>query len=449
MSADLALPYREHLAHLLGRYARALEEHGFDALVVESGEALAKNPFDDQHFPLVPTPTFLHFAPIAEAGAYLVLEHGKPPKIVRTAGDDFWDAPTPVDRDFWHEFHVVRATAETLAAHMPPGKATTALVHSRATVGGERDGGARGLPAALAAFAANPPALIAAFHDIRTRKTPYELACMRVASERAVRGHLAARARFDQAPEASELELHLAYLAASRQDDAQTPYKGIVARGAHAATLHYVNYQTAGAYSAPSFLIDAGAAYCGYASDITRTYAHGSHLFADLLEAMESLQLAVVREVRPGMAYEDLHDACHTKLAGVLADLDIAGGKRGSREALVAGGITRALFPHGLGHSLGLQVHDVGMKRTPPRADNPFLRNTSTIEVGQVFTIEPGCYFIEALLAPLRTGAHAALVNWDAIAALSPFGGIRIEDNVAVHADRIENLTRDAFRMLG
>ena len=107
--------------------------------------------------------------------------------------------------------------------------------------------------------------------------------------------------------------------------------------------------------------------------------------------------------------------------------------------------MTRALFPHGLGHSLGVCVHDVGMRLTPPRDDNPFLRNTSAIEIGQVFTIEPGCYIIDALLAPLRADDRAELVDWDAIDALRPFGGIRIEDDICIVDGGIVNLTREAF----
>ena len=85
------------------------------------------------------------------------------------------------------------------------------------------------------------------------------------------------------------------------------------------------------------------------------------------------------------------------------------------------------------------------MKPRPPRPENRFLRNTSQIEVGQVFTIEPGLYFIEGLLGPLRAGSHSGLVDWRLVDELAPFGGIRIEDNVVVQAGGIRNLTREAF----
>ena len=98
-----------------------------------------------------------------------------------------------------------------------------------------------------------------------------------------------------------------------------------------------------------------------------------------------------------------------------------------------------------LGHSLGIQVHDVGMRLRPPRADNPFLRNTSVIEAGQVFTIEPGCYFIDGLLAPLRGDQRAALLDWTTVDALRPFGGVRLEDDVVVTAGGMRNLTREVW----
>jgi Xaa-Pro dipeptidase len=85
------------------------------------------------------------------------------------------------------------------------------------------------------------------------------------------------------------------------------------------------------------------------------------------------------------------------------------------------------------------------MKPRAPRPENPFLRNTSVIEVGQVFTIEPGIYLIDALLAPLRADHRAGLLDWGALDELRPFGGIRIEDNILVEAEGTRNLTREAF----
>ena len=143
------------------------------------------------------------------------------------------------------------------------------------------------------------------------------------------------------------------------------------------------------------------------------------------------------------MPYEDLHDQAHVLLAPILRELDLV---RASDDELVGGGVTRKFLPHGLGHSLGIQVHDVGCKVSPPRPENPFLRNTSPITAGQVFTIEPGCYFIPELMAELRQDPIQDRVNWPLLEQLSEFGGVRIEDNIAVLEQGVRNLTREAWR---
>jgi Xaa-Pro dipeptidase len=112
-------------------------------------------------------------------------------------------------------------------------------------------------------------------------------------------------------------------------------------------------------------------------------------------------------------------------------------------------------FPHGLGHLVGLQVHDVSgfsvdatgkRKATPP--GHPYLRLTRTLEPGFVVTIEPGLYFIDMLLDEARKGAHGPHINWHRVDEFRPYGGIRVEDNVACTADAPENLTRAAFAAL-
>ena len=220
-----------------------------------------------------------------------------------------------------------------------------------------------------------------------------------------------------------------------------------MARGPHAAVLHHTQYDRAApTRAADSLLLDAGARYLGYNADITRTWVRGTTAdaarFGELIAAVDGAQQQICREVRAGDAYEALHDRAHVLLAEALIAIGLG---RGSAQALVERGVTRALFPHGLGHSLGIQVHDVGMKLRAPRPDNRFLRNTSTIEVGQVFTIEPGCYVIDALVQPLARDDRRELLDWRAVDALRGFGGVRIEDNVVVTADGHRNLTRDAW----
>jgi Xaa-Pro dipeptidase len=121
-------------------------------------------------------------------------------------------------------------------------------------------------------------------------------------------------------------------------------------------------------------------------------------------------------------------------------------------ESALESGVTRAFFPHGLGHSIGLQVHDVGgfagndRGDTVPRPEgHPYLRMTRTLEPGMVVTIEPGLYFIEMLLAELRDQPVARDIDWNKVEAFTQYGGIRIEDDVACTDGEPENLTRDAW----
>jgi Xaa-Pro dipeptidase len=121
----------------------------------------------------------------------------------------------------------------------------------------------------------------------------------------------------------------------------------------------------------------------------------------------------------------------------------------------VTSGLSAVFFPHGVGHLLGLQVHDVagfsvdekGTQQARPPG-HPYLRLTRTLEPGFVVTIEPGLYFIDMLLDEARNGAHGKHINWRRVDEFRPYGGIRVEDDVACTADTPENLTRNAFAAL-
>lgn len=319
------------------------------------------------------------------------------------------------------------------------------MVTPRTAILGEADAALPGLTPN------NPEALLNLLHWARGVKSPYELEQMRAAQRRAVPGHHAARAAFLRGE--SEAGIHRAYLVATGHTDRDLPYTNIVGLNEHAAVLHYQYQDESSPAESRSFLIDAGAQVNGYASDITRTWvAPGHDEFAALVAAMEVEQLGLVDEVREGVDYRDIHLSTHRRIAGVLLGAGIVKGI--SAEALVEEGVTKPFFPHGIGHLLGLQVHDVGgfmASETGGVADKPeghrYLRLTRPLQAGMVVTIEPGLYFIPTLLRQLRESKHAARVDWDVVERLSRYGGIRIEDDVACRAggEAPENLTRDAF----
>lgn len=439
MEPRLSALFPAHFREIEARAQDALARVGFDAMVVHSGSHRPRSSFDDQDWPLRVVPTFLHFLPWSAPDAFLVVHQTGPSRLGYVHTESFWELSEEPDLTPFHGLLEPRRLGdrEAMRALLPAGRA--------AFVGEDH-----AVAHALGFTELNPKPLVDGLEDARVSKTAFELEALREASLRAARGHRAAEQAF-LAGERSELALHLEYLRASGQDAFDTPYQNIVALGDAGAILHYVSYRTTPKREAGSFLLDAGATCLGRHSDITRTHAARtdarSSEFADLVAGMERLQRELVAAIRVGDRFERLHDESHERLAELLIESELA--RPGvSREALVASRVTRAFYPHGLGHSLGVQVHDVACRRTPPAEWNPFLRNTSIIAPGQVFTMEPGLYFIESLLGPLRSGPHAGLVNWPKVEALSPMGGIRIEDDVAVGASGVENLTRDAFQAL-
>jgi Xaa-Pro dipeptidase len=441
MQGDLSALYAEHVAWLQSRYDEALARAGYDAVVIHSGTARKRSDFDDQYWPLRSVPHFQHWAALKEPDALLVVRPTYRPALLRVTCFDFWEHRFEPESDHFFDALDVH-TLERIddAQSLLPG-GRVAFVgddRERATRLGFDDG------------AVNPEVLLRALDALRTRKTRYEVACIAEANLRAARGHDAVLAAFRGGADV-ELALHLAYLSATEQDDPETPYKNIVALGRNAATLHHVSYGRR--HHAPragepvSLLLDAGATCFGYCSDITRTWVRGSGATADafgaLIAGVEALQQRLCSAVQVGNGYEALHDEAHREVGALLRDVGIV---RASVDEAVDKDVTRAFFPHGLGHSLGLQCHDVGCAVVKPRDDNPFLRNTSTIAQGQVFTIEPGVYFIDGLLTPLRASPHASTVQWNLVDALTPFGGVRIEDDLVIVGTTrgdARNLTRE------
>lgn len=435
---ELGALYGNHLATVTARHDHALEKAGASHAVIYSG-----NPklafLDDYQLPFKANPHFVSWAPlVALPFSYIVYTPGETPRLVYYQPNDYWHVVPGVPDGYWtghFDIRIVQSTDE-VAEHLPAEREKCIGI-------GEFDDESL----AFGIERINPTTAINMLHFARGVKTEYELAVMRLAAERGAAGHIAAESAFRSG--LSEFDIHRAYCKAVSHTDPELPYGNIIALNEHGAVLHYTDLDRQAPKVIRSFLIDAGAQVHGYASDITRTYANGDVRFQALIERMDAMQLAIVDKLHAGLDYRDLHVATHRMLADVLVDAELA---NGSVDTLLETGVTSAFFPHGLGHLLGVQVHDVGGHQESesggtidPPSGHPFLRLTRVLEEDMVLTIEPGMYVIDMLLENLRGTPAESHVSWDAVDWLRPFGGIRIEDDVRVTARGHENLTRDAF----
>ncbi len=441
MNTNSAILYARHLDVLQSRADAALARGGFDHLVVPSG-TLHYQLFDDRDYPYAVNPQFKAWLPLTRnPGSWLVYTPGVKPKVIYLQPFDYWHVVPAAPNGEWVEHFdiVIIRKPEDAIPYFPKDAA-------RCTILGEPQ-------SALGAFVPNNPRTVIDYLEyLRAFKTPYEIAMMREATRMGVRAHRAAEAAFRAGK--SEFDIHLAYCAAARQDSGELPYNNIVALNQHSAVLHYTELGRTPPATLRSFLIDAGASHVGYACDITRTYsAHAGDDFQSLIDAVDKAQLKMCDQVRAGFDYKQLHLDAHLALATILKQFGVL---KVSPEAAVTTGVSGTFFPHGVGHGIGLQVHDVAGFAESDRGGtiakpegHPYLRLTRVLEPGMAVTIEPGIYFIDMLLEQLKQGAHADSVDWARVDAFRPFGGIRIEDDVVCTGDAPVNLTREEFASLG
>ncbi|WP_110665286.1 Xaa-Pro dipeptidase [Salinicola halophilus] len=427
--------HRDHLVRLQKAYTDLLSEHGFDAVAIYSGHARSHYA-DDQQASFAAYGHFIHWTGAAShQHDWLLIRPGHSPQWFYYAPADFWHLATPAPKGVFADFM-------TLTPHEQPQALPASVASgSRLAVIGDVD------PQALPEGATgNPPALCHALDELRLYKDAHERHCLFVANQIALEGHRAARAAFTAG--GAELDAQLAYLSASRQRESELPYQNIVGVNAHAGTLHYQHYDKYAPDKPRSLLVDAGHRHLGYCADITRTWtgSEADPLFSALIDGVTHFQQRLIEGLAPGVDFVALHERMHQHLAELLIATDLVDA---SVEAAVESGLTRAFCPHGLGHSLGVQVHDVaGRQRDasgtplPPPARDPALRLTRPLEAGMVVTLEPGLYVIPMLLAPFREGRHASVVDWAAVDRLANHGGIRIEDNVMITANGYDNLTQ-------
>jgi len=195
-------------------------------------------------------------------------------------------------------------------------------------------------------------------------------------------------------------------------------------------------------------LLDMGCEYSFYASDITCSFPVSGVYTADqrlVYEAVLDAQKHILAVMRPGVPWSDMHrlmwrvTLTHLKQGGLVI---------GDLEEMLTANLGQVFTPHGLGHLIGIDTHDVGgyLPHTPARSETKGLnklRTARVLEAGMVLTVEPGCYFIDALLdTALEEGSpHRKFLVPTAIARFRGFGGVRLEDVVLVTEGGVDNLT--------
>jgi len=287
------------------------------------------------------------------------------------------------------------------------------------------------------------PELRDALDELRVVKDKGELALLRRASAATAIGHLAAmrfaRAGLYEYQVQAELERHFRHAGGT-----DLGYTSIVATGRNGAVLHY-HANSARLRRGELLLIDAGSEYRGYTADVTRSFPVSGRFSArqrDVYSIVLETQARCIDFARAGNTSMDLQRLAERRLAEGLRDLRLL---HGSLDELTQTEAVRLFFPHGIGHTLGLDVHDTqgGPARRLPKTKTARIRFRARLEPGFVITIEPGIYFIAALLndRALRR-KHRGRIDFTKAERFLDFGGVRIEDDVVIRPKGPpENLT--------
>jgi Xaa-Pro dipeptidase len=432
--------FAAHIARLQACYADALGQlPGAEGMLLYSGTEQVYYA-DDQAVSFRAYGHFCHWLPVNRPDQAILVTPGRRPVYFQVVPPDYWYDQSIVNASWWaDEFDIV--TLNSIEQIRPCLRNPDRLAFL-----GEPDSLA--MTIGIEPQYLNPRVLLNNLDFARARKTPYEIEQIRSANRLALQGHAAGRQTFLDG--GSEYAIHMAYLQACQLTDPECPYTSIVALDEKAAILHYQHKRRHRPRDGEGqvLLIDAGHKVNNYCSDITRTTVRPgcNELFSQLLAGMEAIEERLVAAVRPGISYLDIHRSAMQQIAALGIDLGLISCNVEEALALNLPGL---FMPHGVGHLLGLQVHDVGGhlcsadgEASPPPAEYPFLRNTRTLVPDMVFTIEPGFYFIPLLLDAERDTPRGRHLNWRLIDPLIPFGGIRVEDNVRVTADAVGNLTR-------
>jgi Xaa-Pro aminopeptidase len=405
------------------RVARLLR--GLDGVVLAAaGEPIGKPGGLDQTYPFIPHPTY-----------YWLTGSRRPGGVVA------YDA-----RDGWTDFVAPATEAERLwegEPEVPPGQDVAGL---QSWCDGRGARSVASVGAALPGVEVDPQSSEAAIERMDAARRPKDPAEIELIG-RAVAATAAGfeRIRQDIRPGVTERQLQIELEASfHRQGGDGLSFGTIVGAGTHAAVLHF---EPGDRVVGPDdlVLVDAGATVAGYCADVSRTFPAGDRFTAEqqaIYDLVLASQAAGIEQCRPGTEWYDVHLATATVLALGLRDLGVL---RGSIDDLLETGAIALFFPHGVGHMLGLGVRDVG-GREPGREERSCggarLRVDLPLRSGFVMTVEPGLYFVPAILdCPERRERFADAVVWRDLERWRRVGGVRIEDDILVTDGDPRNLT--------
>lgn len=301
----------------------------------------------------------------------------------------------------------------------------------------------------LEAYDVDTAALHAVVYECRARKNAEEIRLLRYVNRISSDAHMAMMREAQPGIMEYQLESTFAYGCHYTGGCRLLSYTPIAGSGPNSAVLHY------GHAGAPNdrkledgdmVLCDMGCEFFCYASDITNSFPANGKFTPDqrlIFETVAAMQAAVLSSMKPGVQWADMHELAYRVLCERLREAGLLVGEVDDMMAANVGGV---LMPHGLGHFMGIDTHDVGGypkgAQRDARDGYKALRVQRLLEPGFVLTVEPGIYFMDyALRKAKEDPERAKFFNWDRLGDFANFGGIRLEDNVLVTESGIENFT--------
>ncbi|MEA5462625.1 aminopeptidase P family protein [Leptothoe sp. PORK10 BA2] len=438
------------LAAALKTRRQNLAKHLDTPVILWAGQASPRN-FPANTYPFRPSSHFLYFAGLTLENAVIHLADGHLTLFMdeATPAAALWHGPSPTRSELAHQIGAGKALPLEDLKHFVREPVATLRVQDSATAAQQEQLLNRSIPMAKQCQGQDL-ALLQAIVQLRLGHDPQALAEIRQAARVSVNAHKTGMAATAMGKGLTEAHIRAAMEQVIVAEGMNCAYNSIVT--VHGEVLHNNHYHHLLGEN-DLILADVGAeTETGWASDITRTWPVSgtfSSTQRDLYEVVLAAHDACIEAAKPGVEYKNLHLlACHI-LAEGLVDLGILVGQP---EDLVEQDAHALFFPHGVGHLLGLDVHDMedlgdlagyapGRSRSE-RFGLGFLRLDRPLQPGMVVTIEPGFYQVPGILADRETcDRYTSMVNWDRLAQFADVRGIRIEDDVLITDHGCEVLT--------